>query len=238
MSRASRADAPERQGGLRNFLDAVQALIPPDGSKRRLAGYPTYSFGYGNTFVIGFDTVIANDDKQYLWIKDQLEGLDRKRYLNVFVFCHHPLFSSGPHSVFPEVPTLALRSLYMPLFHAHHVRAVLAGHEHLYEHWAEHFTDNSGLHRMEFIVSGGGGAPLYAYQGEPNLTDYLKANQGIKVQLQHLVKPGPEGTLSPYHFVVIHVDGERISLEVFGVGGGAGFHPYPGKQVELQDPSK
>ena len=236
VSSAATADAPQRQVGLRNFLDAVQALIPPDGSPRRLAGYPTFSFGYGNTFVIGFDSDIANDDKQYLWVKSQLEGLDRNRYVNVFVFCHHAPFSSGPHSVHADQSTLALRSRYLPLLEAHHVRAMFSGHEHLYEHWVEHYTDNSGTHRMDFLVSGGGGAPLYSYHGEPNLDDYLKANKGMHVRLQHLVKPGPEGALSPYHFVVIHVDGGQINLEVLGVDWGAGFQPYQGNKAGFQDP--
>jgi 3',5'-cyclic AMP phosphodiesterase CpdA len=235
VSSATTADAPQRQVGLRNFLDAVQALIPPDGSPRRLAGYPTYSFGYGNTFVVGFDSDIVNDDKQYLWVKGQLEGLDRQRYVNIFVFCHHPPFSSGPHSVHSDEVVNVLRSRYLPLFQAHNVRAMLSGHEHLYEHWVEYYTDNRGTHRMDFLVSGGGGAPLYSYHGEPNLDDFLKANKGMQVRLQHLVKPGPEGALSPYHYVVIHVDGEQINLEVFGVDWGTGFHPYQSNQAGLQD---
>jgi 3',5'-cyclic AMP phosphodiesterase CpdA len=237
VSSASSADAPQRQTGLRNYLDAVQALIPPDGSPRRLAGYPTYSFGYGNSFILGLDSDIASDDKQFAWVKGQLEGLDRQRYVNVFVFCHHAPFSSGPHGVHAEEPTLVLRSRYLPLFHTHHVRAVFSGHEHLFEHWVEHYADPSGTHRMDFLVSGGGGAPPYAYQGEPNLDDYLKANQGAQVRLQHLVKPGPEGAFTPYHFVVFHVDGEQVNLEVFAVGGGADFHPYPGNKTGLQDAS-
>jgi hypothetical protein len=237
VSNAKTVDAPQRQEGLRNLLDAVRAQIPAEGSPRRLAGYATYSFGYGNTFVIGFDSIIANDDKQYLWIKGQLEGLDRQRYVNVFVFCHHPPFSSGPHSVHPDESILALRTRYMPLFHAYHVRAVFSGHEHLFEHWVEHYADASGAHRMDFLVSGGGGAPLYAYQGEPNLADYLAANRGIKAQLQHLVRPGAEGALSPHHFVVFHVDGEKVNLEVVSVDGDSGFHPYPGMEAPLRDSS-
>src|SRR5215472_5042483 len=69
--------------GLRNYLDAVSALIPPDTSPRRLAGATPYSFGYGNAFVIALDANIAGDEKQYQWIKTQLEDLDRKRYTNV-----------------------------------------------------------------------------------------------------------------------------------------------------------
>jgi hypothetical protein len=111
--------------GLRNYLDAVSALIPQEGSPRRLPGYTTYSIGYGNTFVVGLDANIAGDEKQYQWVKSQLEGLDRDRYLNVIIFCHQAPFSSGPHGgVKVEQPTVELRTRYMPLFHTHHVRAV------------------------------------------------------------------------------------------------------------------
>jgi len=33
----------------------------------------------------------------------------------------------------------------------------------------------------EIMGPGGGGAPLYAYRGEPDLADYLKANEASKV---------------------------------------------------------
>src|SRR5262249_36886682 len=41
---------PERTRGLRNTLRAMSRLMPPDGSPRRLDRYPTFSFGYGNSF--------------------------------------------------------------------------------------------------------------------------------------------------------------------------------------------
>jgi hypothetical protein len=41
---------PRRVEGLRNYFAANARLIPPEGSPRRLNGYPTYSFGFGNTF--------------------------------------------------------------------------------------------------------------------------------------------------------------------------------------------
>jgi hypothetical protein len=161
---AQRVDVPGRQVALKNYLDAMAALIPADGSPRRLHGYPTYAFGYGNTFVLGLDANIADDETQYQWVKSQLEGLDRSRFRNVIVFCHQAPFSSGPHGG-PNVEpaTAVLRQRYMPLFHTHHVRAVFSGHEHLFEHWVEHYTDASGTHRLDLIVSGGGGAPIYTY---------------------------------------------------------------------------
>jgi hypothetical protein len=229
-------DAPERQAPLRNYLDAVSRLIPPDGSPRRLAGYPTYSFGYGNTFVIAFDADIAGDEKQFQWVEGQLEGLDRRRYVNVIVFCHQAPFSSGPHGgPTIEPPTVILRERYMPLFHVNHVRALFSGHEHLFEHWVEHYTDAGARHRMDLIVSGGGGAPIYAYTGEPKLNEYLKANEGGQAELKHLVKPSVDAGLNPYHYLLVRVDGENLDMQVISVDWGKGFEPYRSNKVALKD---
>ena len=236
VSHATTVDAPERKEPLKNYLEAVSALIPPDGSPHRLAGYPVFSFGYGNTFVIGFDANIAGDQKQFEWVKSQLEGVDQRRYVNVIVFCHQAPFSSGPHGG-PEVepPTVELRNKYMPLFRAHHVRAVFSGHEHLFEHWAEHYTDASGRHRMDLIVSGGGGAPIYTYTGEPKLEEYLKANETSKVELKHLVKPSVDAGLNPYHYLLVRVDGQNLDMQVISVDWGTGFEPYRSNKASLKD---
>jgi len=157
--------------------------------------------------------------------------------VNIIVFCHHAPFSSGSHGGPKlEEQTVALRNKYMPLFQAHHVRAVFSGHEHLFEHWVEHYTDASGTHRMDLVVSGGGGAPLYSYTGEPNLDDYLKANEASKVKLDHLVKPAVERGLNPYHYLLVRVDGDRLDMQVIAVDWGEGFRPYTSNSVELKDP--
>lgn len=236
VSSATTADAPERQPGLKNYFDAMAELIPREGAPHRLSGYPAYSFGYGNTFVIGFDANIAGDEKQFQWVKSQLEGLDHERYVNIIVFCHQAPFSSGPHGG-PKVEdqTVVLRNKYMPLFQAHHVRAVFSGHEHLFEHWVERYSDASGTHRMDLVVSGGGGAPLYAYTGEPNLEEYLKTNESSKVNLEHLVKPGSDRGSTPYHYLVVRVDGEKLDMEVVSVDWGTGFEPYRSNKVSLAD---
>lgn len=235
---AETVDAPGRQVGLRNYLDAMAKIIPPEGSPRRLTGYPTYAFGYGNTFVIGLDADIASDDIQYQWVKDQLEGLDRSRYPNVMVFCHQAPFSSGPHGgPLVEAATAGLRTRYMPLFQTHHVRVVLSGHEHLFEHWVERYTDGGQAYRMDLIVSGGGGAPIYTYSGEPDLKAFLQANQASHVTLEHLVKPSVDPGQNPYHYLIVHVDGDRMDVEVIGVDWGAHFEPYRTNKASLQDPN-
>ncbi|HEY2946517.1 MAG TPA: metallophosphoesterase [Vicinamibacteria bacterium] len=237
VTSAAALNDPGRRDGLANYLSAVAGLIPPDGAPRRLAGYPTYAFGYGNAFVIALDSNIAADDKQYEWVKAQLEGLDRKRYLHVIAFFHHPPFSSGPHGG-PrlEPQSSALRANYLPLFRAHGVALTLSGHEHLFEHWVERWQDGAGRrHRMDHVVTGGGGAPLYPYTGEPNLAEYLAANVVEKVALEHLARPGLERGLNPYHYVVVEVDGAGLRLEVVGVDWGRDYQPYRSNRANLRD---
>jgi len=224
----------DRIKGLKNYFAANSKLIPREGSPRRLNGYPTFAVGYGNTFVLLFDSIIADDSVQYEWMRQQLEGLDRRRYVNVVAVCHHPAFSSGPHGGSTvEIQAAALRRRYMPLFRQHHVKLMLAGHEHLFEHWVERYADATGEHRIDEVVSGGGGAPLYGYSGEPDLRQYIQQNAAAKVRMQHLVHPAVDPGANPHHYIVVHVEGPKLTIEVVGVGFGAGFDPYRSSTISI-----
>jgi hypothetical protein len=224
-----------RDSGLANYLQSNAKLLPPNGSRRRLNGYPTYAFGFGNTFVLTFDSNIPDDSVQFAWVKTQLEGLDRRRYKNIVVFTHVPPFSSGPHQRESQAPIL--RDRYMPLFRQQHVRVLFAGHEHFYEHWIERYRDQSGVHRFDEIVSAGGGAPHYVYTGEPDLSAYIATNARDSVSLEHIVKPLAPAAANPFHFLVVHVDGERITVDIITAEPAKPFTPYPGLSVVLADSS-
>lgn len=223
-----------RVRGLRNYFATNGKLIPPEGSSRRLAGYPTYTVGYGNTFIIFYDSQIAGDSVQFEWIRKQLEGLDKRRYVNIVAVCHHPTFSSGPHGGSNvELSTQIIRDRYMPLFRRHHVKLLLTGHEHLFEHWVERYTDAEGAHRIDQLVSGGGGAPLYGYRGEPSLTDYVQKFSSERVRVNHLVRPSVDPGANPHHFVVVKVDGSNIRLEVIAPSWFGEFNPYRSSTISL-----
>jgi hypothetical protein len=227
---------PRRVAGMRNYFAANAKLLPPPGS-RRLDGYPTFAFGYGNTYVMSVDSDIPDDASQLNWMTRQLESIDRRRYENIVVFFHHPPYSSGPHGgVQTERQAASIRARWMPLFRKHHVRLLLTGHEHLFEHWVERYKDASGAHRIDEIVSGGGGAPLYGYMGEPDVRDYLTAGAADSVSLEHLVRPAVDPGANPFHFVVVHVDGTRIEVEVVAADWGRGFSPYRSRGATLTDP--
>jgi len=234
VTTALSVDTPLRQEGLKNFLNLMSNLIPPDTSPRRLPGYPTYAFGFGNTFVIGIDSNISPDDKQFAWVKSQLEGLDRTRFVNVIAFMHHGPFTSGGHRI-AELATLGVRIRYMPLFRANNVTAVIGGHDHLFEHYVEHYTRAGNPHRMDLIITAGGGAPQYGYTGEPDTADYLAAGANERVRLDHIVKPAPVAADNKFHFIIVRVDGSNLSVEVVGSDPANAYKPYGKDVFELRD---
>jgi hypothetical protein len=124
----------------------------------------------------------------------------------------------------------------MPLFRRHHVDLLVNGHDHLFDHWIERYEDGGRSYRMDVIVTGGGGAPIYTYAGEPDLAGYAADGRAANVRVEHLTKPGTTEADNPHHFVVIRVDGDRLSLEVIAIGD-TPFTPYPGglSRIALTD---
>ncbi len=227
--------SPGRRQGIGHYFAAYQNLIPPEGSPRRLTGYPTYAVGYGNTFVLVMDTNVPGDSTQYEWVSGQLAGLDRSRYRHVVVVAHHPAFSSGDHGAAVVEPQAAImRARYMPLFRRFHVNLVLAGHEHFFDHWVERYKDAKGqAYRLDQIVSGGGGAPPYGYRGEPDLRAYIRSGAAESVAIEHLVRPAMEPWENPYHYLVVHVDGDHMRVEFIGIDAGVDFKPYRSRTADI-----
>lgn len=230
---ATNLNDERRQIGLKNTTAAMSRLWPAEGSAERLAGYPTYTFAYGQLFFIVLDSNIARDERQFAWVSAQLSQLDRQRYPHVVAAFHHPVLTSGPHggdTVEPQ--TAALRRLYMPLFRQHHVRLVLTGHDHLYDHFVERYDDASGTHRMDLIVTGGGGAPIYRYTNEPDFDLYKRAAAPTRVSVQHLASPGPREADNPHHFLIVEVNDNRMSLRVVAPSAPS-FRPFGVETLSL-----
>jgi hypothetical protein len=88
---------------------------------------------------------------------------------------------------------------------------------------------------MDLIVTAGGGAPHYAYTGEPDTAEYIAAGAGEKVRLDHIVKPFPVAADNPFHFVIVRVDGSNLSTEVVAIGPQNSFKPYGKDVFDLRD---
>ncbi len=225
---------PDWESGYRNTLAALSRLVPREDSPRRLRGYLAYTLGFGNLFVMALDSNIPEDDTQLAWAANQLERVDRSRYRHIAVVLHHPAITSGPHGgPIIERESQGLRDRYMPLFRRHGVRLIIAGHDHLYDHWVERYVSDGEERRLDQIVAGGGGAPIYTYRGEPDLAAYLAAGAAENLRVEHLARPGPDPADNPHHFIVITVDGDRLALEVVSTGDRP-LAPFGGRsQIDL-----
>ena len=88
---------------------------------------------------------------------------------------------------------------------------------------------------MDDLVTGGGGAPIYPYVGEPDLRAYQAGERraGRPRRAPDEARATPDE--NPHHFVVVQVDGDRLSLEVIGTGP-TPYTPYKGSaKIVLSD---
>lgn len=132
--------------------------------------------------------------EQYQWLLSQLRS-ERARY--TLVAFHHAPFTSGPHGKVKldgtpqEWPIDESQRFLVPLFEMYGVDLVLNGHDHLYER-----SEKDGL---TYIVTGGGGAPLYKVNSTAN-------------RYQQVAE-------SKHHYVTLDIDADKIVVGAVDVQG-------------------
>jgi len=114
-------------------------------------------------------------------------GVAGQKAKNRFVFGHHPPMTAvasrqgdNPHMMGLEL-----------LFQKYKVTAGFFGHDHNYQHYLK-----NGIH---YVITGGGGAPLY---------DVDKPPDGITLKV-----------VSTEHFVTVSVEGKTARIEAIAVDG-------------------
>jgi len=106
-----------------------------------------YSFDNGPVHLVGLDSNSPNRYRfrQFLWL---VHDLRTHHQPFTIVYFHHPVYSSSEHG-----NTTLLQKIWAPVFERCHVDIVFNGHDHNYEH--------SRVNGVVYIVTGGGGSPLY-----------------------------------------------------------------------------
>lgn len=102
-------------------------------------------FFWGDVHFIGLDSNHVEDAKQKEWLINALKAPARWK----IVYFHHPAFSSGEYGGYPTI-----QKNWVPLFEQFGADLVIAGHSHAYERTVP-------INGITYIVTGGGGAPLY-----------------------------------------------------------------------------
>lgn len=188
----------------------------PAGSAER---WYTFRFGSARFFMLDAQDDFASDE--LTWLEGALTAADTEPGLvHRFAVMHHGPYSSGLHG-----PNAAMRLARIPqLFKKHRVDLVISGHDHAYER-----GERDGL---RYVVSGGGGAPLYK--------EFHPGEGALKFEpVHHFVKVELEKTRAT--MTVVRLDGSVIERCAFAPGGttgwGCGAAPGPASSIPLTQPT-
>ena len=151
-----------------------------------------YSFDYGNAHFLALDSTLEEcSGAQLAFVESDLAANEGNGPL--FVFFHHPPFSNGTHG-----GSGSTYSCWAPLFQEYGVDMVFSGHDHLYTRMGTYYEGGTppapGINGVTYIVTGGGGAPLY-----PTNTNNT---------------PPIDTTAPEFHFLVVQVSGDAIDVTV------------------------
>jgi regulation of enolase protein 1 (concanavalin A-like superfamily) len=136
-------------------------VLPPNGGSPQFPDHAEryYSFDYGPVHFVALDSELAFQDParraaQIAWLDADLSSTSQPWKV---VYFHRTPYSAGTH----HGSDLAIRAEFSPLFERHGVQLVLAAHDHLYERTRPWPTTRPAHERVTYVVSGGGGAPVY-----------------------------------------------------------------------------
>jgi len=140
-----------------------------------------YSFEYGNVHFISLNSEIPFDSSsdQFRWLLDDVQSESARKSTFKIAYWHRPPYSSGPHG-----SEMRIRSVLCPVMESNGVDIVFNGHDHLYER-------TKAINGTTYVVTGGGGAPLYDFKTENEWTAYKEKT---------------------YHLCLISVEGKRLKM--------------------------
>jgi len=180
-------------------------VSPSDAQKLYLSKvYPKlyYSFDYGNSHFVILDSNEADQmDKiagdQLAWLQKDLDAAEVVAK-HVFVFEHEPPYPVSKHIGSSLDKHSTERNAYERVLEAHHIDALITGHEHLYDYsvvknGTKGASVSDGIIEIE---AGGAGAPLMPSKTGGSFNNYLIVHvEGDKVTIS-VVRMKPYGVFS------------------------------------------
>jgi hypothetical protein len=170
-------------------LFGVPAKGPP--------GWTSLDLG-GVHFVI-LSTNEMRNPAQRDWLREDLARARRHHARAIFAFCHESPWSHALHAG----ESIMVRD-YAPILAAAHVDVLFSGHDHVYERG----VGVTPAGKLDYVVTGGGGAPLYnptcqAAGGPPPV--------GVPGPLPKC-PPSVTVLTNTYHYVMVEVGADAITL--------------------------
>jgi len=128
-------------------------------------------FPFGRGWIILLDSIgeVNRDDEQYRFLMDALKNAEGSS--PIIVVMHEPPFSWGRHGSHQ-----AVIDTWVPLFEKYGVDLVLGGHDHDYQRIGP-------INGVNYIVTGGGGAPIYGVQSNQDLKKALNRHHFVLLEM-------------------------------------------------------
>lgn len=146
-----------------------------------------YSFDLADVHLVFLDSNAYERVEQETWLDADLAAARSRHVRAIVAFTHDGPFSRGLH----RGNTLA-RTRYVPILTRHHVDLLASGHDHLYQ--------RGTAQGLAYVVSGGGGASLYAITCGVAGTPRCKVDDGMQAIFRE------------HHYLVLTVTATHLEL--------------------------
>jgi len=195
-------------------LGAITPIVPAlgnhDGERRGagalltagLFGLPTpnlwTSFDVSGVHFVLLSTNQMTNMAQRDWLREDLAHARSNHARAIFAFCHEGPWSHGIHG-----DTDLMKRVYAPILAAAHVDVLFSGHDHIYERGVGSTPEG----KLNYVVTGGGGAPLYPTS--------CRALTGPPLVDTRATRPCPANVLAltqTYHYVTVEVSKSGITM--------------------------
>lgn len=154
------------------------------------AGRPDHAYWYSldlaDVHLVFLDSNAYEKPEQEAWLDADLAAARQRGVRAIIALTHDGPYSRGIHR-----GNLVARDRYVPILAKHHVDLLIGGHDHMYQR-----GEAGGV---RYLVSGGGGAPLYqpscGVAGKPKCPE-----------------DGMQKLLVEYHYIVLAIDRDTMEM--------------------------
>jgi 3',5'-cyclic AMP phosphodiesterase CpdA len=167
--------------------DASQIFALPAGPHDRPPNAFWYSYDLADVHLVFLDSNAYELRAQEAWLEADLAAARARKVRAILAFTHDGPYSRGYHR-----GNLDARTRYAPILVRHGVDMLFSGHDHLYQRGSQ-----DGL---DYIVTGGGGASLYA------------ASCGVPGKRACPVADGMRSFFREHHYLVATISASTLEL--------------------------
>jgi hypothetical protein len=156
------------------------------------------SLDYGGVHFVILSTNEMGNMAQRDWLRADLARAKENHARAIFAFCHEGPWSHGIHG-----NSEVMGRVYAPLLAAAHADVLFSGHDHIYERG----VGSTPAGKLNYVVTGGGGAPLYPTS--------CRAASGPPLVDTRAVRPCPSSVLAltqVYHYIMVEVAKSGITM--------------------------